>query len=88
MLYIITIIIIFYLMTAQDKRLLGRMMGSSLSNYDWYQWQFVIPLRFNLLYRNAAGYSGKKVDLGLHPGSVVNSTVLGNLIEAVSSIKK
>ena len=36
-------------------------------------------MRFNLLYRNTAKYSEKKVELGICPGSVMNSEALGNL---------
>ena len=36
-------------------------------------------MRFNLLYRNTAKYSEKKVELGICHGSVMNSEALGNL---------
>lgn len=67
-------------------------MGRKQSEYLWLVSvsKFIIPLKFKLPYSNTAKYSGKKVDLGIYPGSVMNSSALGNLSNfsrTVSSIK-
>ena len=43
-------------------------------------------MRFNLLYRNIAKYSEKKVELEICPGSVMNSEALGNLFNLCRTI--